>query len=168
MGGGSIQLDLAALERAVLSCYYIADWMNGKRQWSRLLSATPELTKNQTLVLKVLAATDGPLSAYSLLDALRDDGFRAPLQVYRALDKLMEFGLVHRLESINSFVACAHPHDHAHGLIAFAICGECGQVDEFSDDMVEERLRGWAGDNRFRLAKATIEMRGTCANCLPQ
>lgn len=126
-----------------------------------------DLTKNQSLVLGALEAADGPLSAYSLLDRLRDRGLRAPLQVYRALDKLIERGLVHRLESINSFVACAHPHDHAHGLIAFAICGDCGQVDEFSDPVVEERLKGWAGDHAFRLGKTTIEMRGTCANCAP-
>ncbi|MGB3834930.1 MAG: Fur family transcriptional regulator [Mesorhizobium sp.] len=131
-----------------------------------------ELTKNQALVLDALSRTEGPLSAYSLLDQLRAHGFRAPLQVYRALDKLIEYGLVHRLESINSFVACAHPHDHAlghkHGPIAFAICDACGQVDEFSDAVVEKRLRNWASEHSFRLSKTTIEMRGTCANCLAQ
>jgi len=128
-----------------------------------------ELTKNQSLVLDALSRTEGPLSAYALLDQLREHGFRAPLQVYRALEKLVEYGLVHRLESLNSFVACAHPHDHAdghrHGLIAFAICDTCGQVDEFSDAVVEKRLRGWASDHSFKLGKTTIEMRGTCGNC---
>lgn len=129
-----------------------------------------ELTKNQTLVLNALTVSEGPISAYTLLDQLREHGFRAPLQVYRALEKLIEYGLVHRLESLNSFVACAHPHEHAHGhkhgLIAFAICDNCGQVDEFSDEIVETRLKGWAGDNAFKLDKATIEIRGSCANCL--
>ncbi|MBN9073011.1 MAG: transcriptional repressor [Rhizobiales bacterium] len=127
-----------------------------------------DLTKNQTLVLDALTKWDGPASAYSLLDQLRAQGFRAPLQVYRALDKLIEYGLVHRLESLNSFVACAHPHDHAHGLVAFAICDTCGQVDEFSDETVERRLKGWAKEHSFRLAKTTIEMRGICANCTAQ
>jgi len=126
-----------------------------------------DLTKNQTLVLEALAGTDGPVSAYTLLDQLRVHGFRAPLQVYRALDKLMEFGLVHRLESLNSFVACAHPHEHKHGLTAFAICDGCGSVDEFSDEVIEKRLRRWAADSNFKLGKTTIEMRGTCAACLP-
>ena len=120
---------------------------------------------DQALVLGALSKAESPLSAYALLDQLREHGFRAPLQIYRALDKLMEFGLVHRLESISSFVACAHPHDHAHGLIAFAICDSCGAVDEFSDEVVEERLTGWSRDHEFRLAKTTIEMRGTCAAC---
>ncbi|MGE4247385.1 MAG: Fur family transcriptional regulator, partial [Parvibaculaceae bacterium] len=97
------------------------------------------LTKNQALVLGALARMEGPTGAYALLDALRGHGFRAPLQVYRALEKLIELGLVHRLESLNSFVACAHPHDHIHGLIAFAICESCGQVDEFPDAVVEKR-----------------------------
>ena len=123
------------------------------------------LTRNQLMVLERLEVAAAPLSAYTLLDQLRDQGFRAPLQVYRALDKLVEFGLVHRLESINSFVACAHQHDHDHGPIAFAICGECGGVDEFSDAIVEERLRGWSRDHGFRLEKTVIEMRGTCAQC---
>ena len=129
------------------------------------MGETRELTRNQALVLGALSRTEGPLSAYALLDQLREHGFRAPLQVYRALDKLVELGLVHRLESINSFVACAHPHDHSHGLIAFAICDRCGGVDEFSDAVVEERLRGWSRDHAFHLEKTTIEMRGTCATC---
>ena len=49
-----------------------------------------KLTKNQTLVLKILEKANTPLSAYSLLDKLREHGFKAPPQVYRALDKLME------------------------------------------------------------------------------
>jgi len=125
-----------------------------------------ELTKNQALVLEALSRTEGPISAYSLLDRLREHGFRAPLQVYRALEKLIEYGMAHKLESINSFVACAHPHDHRHGLIAFAICDNCGQVDEFADAVVEKRLKGWSNDHSFKLGKTTIEMRGTCGNCL--
>jgi len=129
------------------------------------MTATHDLTRNQTLVLDTLSHADGPLSAYTILDRLRDDGFRAPLQVYRALDKLTDMGLVHRLESLNAFVACAKPHCHSGGMIAFAICEKCGQVDEFSDEVVVERLSGWAGEHGFHPHKTTIEIRGTCAHC---
>ena len=129
------------------------------------MSAAPDLTRNQTLVLDALAKADAPLSAYTILDRLRDEGFRAPLQVYRALEKLLGLGLVHRLESLNAFVACAHPHCHARGLIAFAICEDCGQVDEFSDEVVQKRLGAWSADNGFRAEKTTIEIRGHCADC---
>ena len=125
-----------------------------------------DLTRNQSLVLDTLSRAEAPLSAYTILDRLRDDGFRAPLQVYRALEKLLDFGLVHRLESLNAFVACAHPHCHTQGLIAFAICNDCGQVDEFSDDVVRDRLGAWATQHGFRAEKTTIEIRGHCARCL--
>ncbi|HEU4987439.1 MAG TPA: Fur family transcriptional regulator [Rhizobiaceae bacterium] len=129
------------------------------------MKAPAELTKNQALVLNALSRAEGPLSAYTILDRLRDDGFRAPLQVYRALEKLQEIGLVHRLESINAFVACTHPHNHHQELIAFAICENCGKVDEFSDEMVEERLGRWAKTHDFRPSKTTIEIRGACSTC---
>lgn len=125
----------------------------------------PKLTKNQKLVLDALSVAEGPLSAYTILDRLRGDGFRAPLQVYRALDKLVVFGLVHRLESLNAFVACSRPHEEDHGVTAFAICESCGRVAEFRDSMIESRLEGWAEHQGFAPVKTTIELRGACGRC---
>lgn len=129
------------------------------------MATRTDLTRNQTLVLDRLERSEGPLSAYALLDQLRDDGFRAPLQVYRALDTLMKSGLVHRLESINSFVACHGHHHHDHGITGFAICETCGQVTEFTDPVVSERLEAWAQATGFKASKAAIELRGTCGKC---
>lgn len=131
------------------------------------MTSTQELTKNQALVFNALARAEGPLSAYTILDQLRGEGFRAPLQVYRALDKLLDYGMIHRLESINAFVACSHPHNHSHshGMTAFAICEKCGQVSEFSDKVITGRVREWTSENGFRQSKTTIEIRGVCANC---
>lgn len=125
-----------------------------------------DLTRNQGLVLGALNQSDSPLSAYDILDRLRGDGLRAPLQVYRALDKLVERGLAHRLESLNAFVACADEHCHRKGLIAFAICEGCGKVDEFADAVIEERLGAWAGVQGFKVERTTMEIRGRCAECL--
>ncbi|MCV0394207.1 MAG: transcriptional repressor [Rhizobiaceae bacterium] len=130
------------------------------------MNERPELTRNQTLVLSKLEGQEGPLSAYQLLDLLRDDGFRAPLQVYRALDKLMRAGLVHRLESLNAFVACSgHAHAHAGDVTAFAICDQCGQVIELSDRLVSERLDEWVSKTGFKPTGAVLEFRGACAAC---
>ncbi len=124
------------------------------------------LTKNQRGVLEKLEAAKEPLSAYTLLDQLRAEGFRAPLQVYRALEALIKGGFVHRLESINAFVACAEPHDHSHGMAAFAICDTCGQAAELSDHAIEHQLDDWVRSTGFVAKKAVIEFRGTCARCL--
>ena len=111
-----------------------------------------DLTKNQQLVLDALSGADGPLSAYTILDRLRERGFRAPPQVYRALDKLVELGMVHRLESLNAFVACRHPGCDTHEeTIAFAICEDCGQVAEISDDALSDELSKIAGRAGFLL-----------------
>lgn len=124
-----------------------------------------ELTRNQALVHKALAASAGPLSAYAILDRLRDDGFRAPLQVYRALDKLVEYGMVHRLESLNAFVACRHPDCESHETAAFAICDTCGQVAELEDNALIEQVSTLARRTHFAVKKTTIELRGVCAGC---
>jgi len=126
---------------------------------------TADLTKNQTLVMGALTRSKGPLSAYTILDQLRDNGFRAPLQVYRALDKLVEFGLVHRLESLNAFVACRHPGCDGDDTIAFMICEKCGQVNEITDNALANRLKLLAGEASFALKKTTIELRGICRTC---
>jgi Fur family transcriptional regulator, zinc uptake regulator len=72
---------------------------------------------------------------------------------------------VHRLESLNAFVACAESHEHSHGMTAFAICDKCGQVAEFSDDAVGRQLDQWVGSTGFVAKKAVIEFRGTCGKC---
>lgn len=133
------------------------------------MSSREALTKNQICVLEKLERASAPLSAYTLLDQLREQGFRAPLQVYRALDTLVKSGFVHRLESLNAFVACAEPHDHSHahrhGMTAFAICDQCSQVTELSDEAIGEQLGHWVGATGFTAKRAVIEFRGTCAKC---
>lgn len=126
---------------------------------------TSALTRNQRLVLDRLTLSGTPLSAYAILDALRPEGFRAPPQVYRALDKLVEAGLVHRIESKNAFVACAVPACHGRETVVFMLCEHCGAVDEFADDTVARRLDDLAHDRRFRADKQTVEVRGVCAAC---
>ncbi|MEP3524984.1 MAG: Fur family transcriptional regulator [Hyphomicrobiales bacterium] len=132
---------------------------------SNHVHAIENLTKNQSLVMGALAKSEEPLSAYTILDQLRDRGFRAPLQVYRALDKLVEFGMVHRLESLNAFVACSHPDCDGQETLAFMICDTCGQVDEITDRPLTKRLAHLASETHFTLLKTTIELRGLCKTC---
>lgn len=124
------------------------------------------LTRNQTLVLHALAEAKTPLSAYTILERLHGAGLKGPPQIYRALKKLLDCGLIHRLESLNAFVACSHGQCSRERTVAFAICDDCGCVSEFSDGAVEEWLCAWSKGNGFRLARTTIEIHGSCADCL--
>jgi len=96
---------------------------------------------------------------------LRDDGLKAPLQVYRALDKLVERGLAHRLESLNAFVACRHA-SHEGETAVFAICNDCGTVSEFDEPAAVDRLAAWARKAKFAVDRMTLELRGRCRECI--
>jgi len=121
------------------------------------------LTRNERAVLAALRQTPAARSAYDLLDELRDVGLKAPAQVYRALQKLIRLGLAHRIESVNGFVACAHPQDDC--FAAFAICTECGAVAEITDETLVEPLSRWARRSAFALDQVTLEARGRCRAC---
>lgn len=125
----------------------------------------PDLTKNEALVFKALIDSDCPLSAYTILDRLRKSGLRAPLQVYRALDKLVDLGMVHRLESLNAFVACRHPERDTHEMAAFAICEKCGEVAELTSEKLAKQMRMIAKEVQFTPRTSAIELRGICAIC---
>jgi Fur family zinc uptake transcriptional regulator len=128
-------------------------------------SDPPDLPRNQALVLQALSAAAAPLSAYAILDRLRGDGLRAPPQVYRALQKLIAAGRVHRLESLNAFVACHHPQCGSHETTAFAICETCGIVAELTDANLGAELDAMAGRQQFKPRMAVVELRGRCHRC---
>lgn len=125
----------------------------------------PELTRNQGLVFGALEDADTPLTAYNILDRLSGEGLRAPLQVYRALDKLVDLGMVHRLESLNAFVACRHPDCDGHATVAFTICERCGNVSEITDEALVVSLKSLTVGAGFTPHKTTVEIRGLCHAC---
>ena len=125
--------------------------------------ALEDLNDTQRRVHRILAAASNPLSAYEVLDKMRGKGAVTPPTVYRCLDKLIRKGLAHRLESLNAYVACKHPHHHE--MAAFAICEACGAVTEFSDPQISDRLLHWSGNHAFRPKTMTVEVRGLCEAC---
>ena len=134
---------------------------------SKKSKQSPGLTKKQALVRNLLGKTKGPLSAYAILNQLHDSGFRGPVQVYRALEKLMELGLVHRLESLNAFVACQQKTcDHqSKKTIIFTICEICGSVQELVNNGLEHLFRSLEKDIDFLTNRSVIELKGIRSIC---
>ena len=118
-------------------------------------------------IFGALRSADGPLTAYQVLDAVRGHGITAPPTVYRALNRLVEEGLAHRVESINAYVACAHSH-HADKAVIFAICDKCGMVEEIDDPEAIARLKETAETEAFHVRRVTVEARGLCEQCQHQ
>ena len=131
--------------------------MSGKTQ------EKPKLTRNQTLVLDALAGAGQPLGAYALLEVLRDNGFKAPLQVYRALDQVIDLKLVLRLESLNAWTVCCK--DHHNETPVFAICDDCGSVTQHFHDGLIQNLKTISRRNGFTPDRSVIEIHGQCDNC---
>lgn len=125
------------------------------------------LTDLRRRVLELVWSSHEPVGAYRLLELLdRETGGRraAPPTVYRALDFLMEQGLVHRIESLNAFVGCDQPHaDHAG---QFLICARCGASLELNDPGIAEALSACADRLGFQVERPTVEIKGTCPNCV--
>ena len=122
-----------------------------------------KLTKNQALVLNVLSNASQPLGAYAILDKLRSHGFKAPLTVYRALEQLAGQGLVHKIESLNSWTTCCG--EHQANPPVFEICKDCGNVTEQFDRELVKSLNSMSERSGFIPDRSIIEIHGRCDDC---
>lgn len=125
------------------------------------------LTPGRKAVLEILEQARRPIGAYEMIDLLGASAGRrpAPTQVYRALDFLVEQGLVHRLASRNAFLACGHGHG-ASEPVAFLICDACGHVDEATSPALTADVAAVADDKGFAPRAQIIEIAGRCAACV--
>ena len=122
------------------------------------------LTPLRRRVLELVWRSHAPVGAYDILDSLRRDGrSAAPPTAYRALEFLLQHGLIHRIESLNAFVGCARP-EHPH-LGQFLICSKCSDVTELDDHRVFDVVEKSARAAGFSIERVTIELRGTCPRC---
>jgi len=126
-----------------------------------------KFTPMRRRVLEAMLSSHRPLGAYEIIDRLAERMPRpAPITVYRALDFLIENGLVHRIESRNAFLACAHNHD-AMSTMAFLICERCGLVGELPAASIAASINEAARGSGFAAKMSVVEITGTCAHCQP-
>lgn len=123
------------------------------------------LTALRRRVLELVWQSHKPLGAYDILAVLSEqDGRRAaPPTVYRALDFLLENGLVHRIASLNAFMGCSHP-EHAHQG-QFLICRSCHVALELEQASISDAIVSSAKEVGFSVEHQTVEVVGLCANC---
>jgi Fur family zinc uptake transcriptional regulator len=123
----------------------------------------PKLSRNQSQVLSCLRSAKEPLSAYVILDRVRKAGISHPPTVYRALNELMQKGMVHRLQSRQAFIACGH--GKCDGKFAFAVCRTCGKVAEIPlSDQDRAMMLGFS-PKEIAADQVTLELAGLCKIC---
>ena len=121
------------------------------------------LTKNQRIVLNLLQDSGEPLKAYFILDSLKKEGLNSPLQVYRALDKLVELGKIHKVESLNSFIICNNSNCASN--TAFTICERCGKVKEIKNNNLTEGVNELVRENKLNITRYNLEFYVVCNTC---
>lgn len=125
--------------------------------------STPMPVGNDQLVYAVLRAADGPLSAYDIMDRLKPDRPRiAPTTVYRALEHLIRDGAVRRIESLNAYLPASQTNERA---VVFAICDDCGRVQQRDAGVEVARLTKALAKDGFRPTHPMVEVHGRCGDC---
>lgn len=115
-------------------------------------------------VLELVWESHRPVKAYDLLDRIRPvEGAAKPATVYRALDFLLEQGLIHRVESLNAFVGCVCS-ERQHELLLL-LCRGCQQVEERTAPEVMEAVARELVAAGFAASHKAIEVHGLCADC---
>lgn len=123
------------------------------------------LTPARQQVLRLIWQSHKPLGAYQLLELLAaQSGKRVlPPTIYRALDFLLDMGLIHRIASLNAFIGCPFPGNHHNEV--FLICRECGAAAECSADSLNNAITATAQRARFQPESQSVEIVGLCPQC---
>lgn len=128
-------------------------------------SIDQRLTSLRKSILFILWSARIPLKAYEILDRLLQTKFNAkPPTVYRVLDYFVDSGLVHKIESIQSYTLCQGLEKHLSSELLL-VCNHCHQVSEFYESSLHPLLQKLADMNHFLLGNAAIELRGICSSC---
>ena len=120
------------------------------------------LSKNQQIIFDLIDRSPEPLKAYTILYNVQKKGINAPPQVYRALDKLVEIGKIHKIESKNAFVACKNSDCEISKATAFSICESCEVVDEISDVKLSKYLSSFNHKKGMKFKRFNLEFFGLC------
>lgn len=140
----------------------VADALSRAHELCRIRGERLTTLREQVLVL--VLQSHRPLGAYDLLDGLNQQGRKAaPPTIYRTLDFLQQAGLVHRIASLNSFVACHQPGKPHSG--CFLICQCCRNILELQTAAVHQAIHAASAEQGFTVAEATIEVAGLCPAC---
>ena len=123
------------------------------------------LSKNQQIVLEIIERAKEPLKAYSILFNVQRKGINAPQQIYRALDKLIKIGKIHKIESKNAFVACKNANCEVSKATAFSICESCEKVEELKDLKLSKYLSSYSDKTGMKYKKYNLEFFGLCKKC---
>lgn len=123
------------------------------------------MTSLRKAVLFVLWNTDKPLKAYDILERLSNEQLHTTATaLYRALGFFVTAGVVHKIDSIQSYALCGKEETHTCSEL-FMVCSVCHEVREVEDVAVREAVQQLALRSDFHVSNDPIELRGLCMIC---
>ena len=124
---------------------------------------TIKLNPAQQQILDILIAENKALSAYALLEKAKPFGFHSPMQVYRILKKLADYGLILKLDSLNMYLANESKQQHQYQLVT--ICTECQKTQVFDIPQLDHIIEQSIHPQNFSSKYQHLELLGQCALC---
>ncbi len=122
------------------------------------------LTDTRKRVLELIWQGHEAVKAYDLIQQFSDGGTKPPT-VYRALDFLLEQGLIHRIDSLNAFIGCPHPDHHDECGLQVLVCDECHLVEELHTHDAVSTIADAASATGFKVVRPVVEVHGLCEKC---
>ena len=140
--------------------------MRDVNDWAEsALSSRRQRGRAREAVVELLARQSCCLSAQEIFDRLRGAGSRVGLaSVYRTLDQLTRDGHLQKVElgdGTARYEPAAHGGHHHHHVI----CDDCGKVESFEDDRLEQALLRVERATGYAVAAHDVVLRGSCGDC---
>ena len=120
-------------------------------------------TGQQRDMVRYIFAQHNHFDADQLMDNLKRDGFQVSrATVYRTLAKLVDAGLLRRLEvGARTF----YEHDYGYPQHEHLYCQQCRKMIEFQTPAIEEAIREVCARHGFQNSGHTFIIQGICSEC---
>jgi len=120
-------------------------------------------TDQQRDLVRYIFAQHNHFDADQLMDEVKKAGFRVSrATVYRTLTKLVDAGLLRRLELGPRMY---YEHDYGYPQHEHLVCQKCGKIVEFQSPVVEAAIREVGRQQSFQVSGHTFIVRGICGDC---
>jgi Fur family ferric uptake transcriptional regulator len=120
-------------------------------------------TDQQRELLEHVFARHSHFDAEQLIENLKAAGKAVSrATIYRTLSKLVDAGLLRRIELGSRTV---FDHDYGYPAHDHLVCEECGEMTEFQSENLDAVLREIAGQHNFRTNGHSLVIRGVCTEC---
>jgi Fur family ferric uptake transcriptional regulator len=133
------------------------------REYLATRARPQRFTEQQRDMVQFIFSQHHHFDADQLIDDMKRAGFRVSrATVYRTLNKLVDAGLLRRLELGPRMF---YEHDYGYPQHEHLRCEQCGKMIEFQSAAIEATLREVCRQHQFQANGHTFVIRGVCAEC---